>query len=217
MIPLGYRTIPEALHLLEQLLDNRDALEWLEAGLLDGELQLFTQRTDERGVEVVRIPWEDVTALSKGWGRWLSGGRAPVVPDPDHRKSNAEWEAWLVNPDTPMPEKTYHGWTTEHKYAQHRLLLEDSNFRRWLNAFSGEPPEPCAKTGAPGRPTSMHLVLAEHKRRVVNNLTDGSRTAEAKALSEWLAVAHPESPPLTYKSILNKLPPEFQPLTALPK
>ena len=82
MIPLGYRTIPEALHLLEQLLDNRDALEWLEAGLLDGELQLFTQRTDERGVEVVRIPWEDVTALSKGWGRWLSGGRAPVVPEP---------------------------------------------------------------------------------------------------------------------------------------
>jgi hypothetical protein len=65
MIPLGYCTIPEAIRVLEHIFGEGEpkALGWLEAGLLDGALQVFTEREREYDVEVCRVPWEDVKGL----------------------------------------------------------------------------------------------------------------------------------------------------------
>lgn len=60
-------------------------------------------------------------------------------------------------------------------------------------------------TGSPGRPTSMHLVAAEHKRRLVNGLAERGVRAEAKVLEEWLKQTHPKAPTLTAKTIENNI------------
>ena len=216
MIPIGYCTIPEAIKVLEDIVDD-GAVEWLEAGFLDGELQVFTQRAREYDLETCRVPWEDLKDLSRSWSPWLATGRVPRHPPIRQTpESKAKWDAWYANKSGgPMPDTEYESWTVEHAYERCQLLLEVANFHSWLDALRrqlGVQEQQVAKTGAPGRPSSMHLALAEHRRRLENKLCEGSRTAEAKALAEWLKLTHPDEPPLTYKTILNTLPSEFQPL-----
>jgi hypothetical protein len=61
------------------------------------------------------------------------------------------------------------------------------------------------QTGAPGRPSSMHLVEREYRARADRGDTKVSISAEAKALSDWLRITHPDAPPLTPKTIANRL------------
>jgi hypothetical protein len=76
MIPLGYCTIPEALILIDGNINSKQSseLDWLEAGLLDGELSVFVQRAREYDVEVCRIPYEDICELGRDWGNWIRSG-----------------------------------------------------------------------------------------------------------------------------------------------
>jgi hypothetical protein len=60
-------------------------------------------------------------------------------------------------------------------------------------------------TGAPGRPSSMHLVDAEHRARWDRGEAEPSIGAEAIILSKWLKFKHPNAPPLKPKSIANRL------------
>jgi hypothetical protein len=64
--------------------------------------------------------------------------------------------------------------------------------------------EPMA-TGAPGRPTSMHLVEAELDRRIAAGDTWPSKMSAAQELSEWLRLNHNQAPQLTPKTITNRL------------
>jgi hypothetical protein len=81
----------------------------------------------------------------------------------------------------------------------------------------GEAPESeVTSTGAPGRPTSMHLVLAEFARRHKAGQTEPSRTGEGEALAAWLKKKHSKCPQPTAKTISNNLPRSFQP-QACPK
>lgn len=68
-------------------------------------------------------------------------------------------------------------------------------------------PDPVSRTGAPGRPpfTSMHLVEAEHARRVAAHEAVQGVAAEAKQLRTWLKSAHPESPLPSARTIENKI------------
>lgn len=61
------------------------------------------------------------------------------------------------------------------------------------------------KSGAPGRPSSMNLVLSEYQRRREAHTVESSARAEAKALETWLKSNHPKHPCLTEKTIRNKL------------
>ena len=196
MIPLGYMTIPEAIMDMEHTFQEGEALPWLEAGLLDGDLQVFTQRGRQYDVEVCRIPWEDVNRLGRNWASWITTG---IVP--------------YREPDFPPP-------TAEQTYSRCQLLLRDTNFSYWFGRLRqqlGLEEVLVAKTGSPGKPSSMHIVIAEFERRRANNRCEGSRTAEAKTLAAWLKEQHPQAPPCEYKAILNKLPPDFQPFNGLPK
>ena len=69
------------------------------------------------------------------------------------------------------------------------------------------PDETLSHSGAPGRPTSRHLVKGELMRRLEPDepLAD-SITAEAEFLSRWLETKYPKHPPLSAKSIKNAFP-----------
>ena len=60
-------------------------------------------------------------------------------------------------------------------------------------------------TGAPGRPSPMHLVKLEHARRVKENQAFTGRQDEAEYLESWLKEQFPTLPPLTAKTIRNRL------------
>jgi hypothetical protein len=61
------------------------------------------------------------------------------------------------------------------------------------------------RTGAPGRPTPIHLIVAEHRRRLDNGKAEISVTAEAEHLAGWFKLAHPNAPPLAPKTIQNRI------------
>jgi hypothetical protein len=71
-------------------------------------------------------------------------------------------------------------------------------------------------SGAPGRPTSMQLVLDEFERRALADL-EATVTAEAERLAHWLAATHPTAPKLTAKTIRNKIASRFRELRAARK
>ena len=59
------------------------------------------------------------------------------------------------------------------------------------------------KSGAPGRPTSAHLVNEELQRRAAAGELCGTLASEAEHLSQWLAREHPKAPRMTPKTISN--------------
>ena len=59
------------------------------------------------------------------------------------------------------------------------------------------------RTGAPGRPTIMHLIKAEMERRAENGEMLKTIAGEAKALANWAAKVHPRAPRTTAQSIEN--------------
>jgi hypothetical protein len=58
------------------------------------------------------------------------------------------------------------------------------------------------RSGGTGRPSSMHLVLEELKRRGIQKL-ESSQVAQAKVLASWLRRAHPSAAPTSPKTITN--------------
>ncbi len=71
---------------------------------------------------------------------------------------------------------------------------------------------PILSTGAPGRPTSRHLVANELKRRALAGTLEPSLAKEARHLSAWLAAAHPEAPAMSQKSVENALRSDYKSL-----
>src|SRR4051812_45454784 len=64
---------------------------------------------------------------------------------------------------------------------------------------------PVYHKGAPGRPTSMHLVEIEHAARWDRGEALESIVAESEALATWLKTVHPSAARLTPKTIRNNL------------
>lgn len=93
------------------------------------------------------------------------------------------------------------------RYSNKRLLIKEEHLEVLFPSHSFAP----AKSGAPGRPTSMHTILLEHKRRRDAGLCEGSQSAGAHALEEWHKNTHPQDPHPSAKTIRNKLPRNFQP------
>lgn len=66
------------------------------------------------------------------------------------------------------------------------------------------------RSGGPGRPSSMYLVEAEFHRRCKFAAVEVSMAKESAYLAAWLWSAHPTAPPLTPKTITNRLLPAFR-------
>lgn len=63
------------------------------------------------------------------------------------------------------------------------------------------------RTGAPGRPSGMHLVLAEHQRRMASGEALRGLSDEASCLANWLARTYSMVPQPSTKTIANKIGP----------
>lgn len=72
------------------------------------------------------------------------------------------------------------------------------------------PAPPLPKTGSPGRPSHMHLVIAEFRRRVQGGQLERSLAREAATLAAWFEANHPHKQPLTAKAIENKLRKDYR-------
>lgn len=72
------------------------------------------------------------------------------------------------------------------------------------------PAPPLPETGAPGRPSHMHLIIAEFKRRVEGGQLERSLAREAATLAGWFMANHPDKQPLTAKAIENKLRDDYR-------
>ena len=94
-----------------------------------------------------------------------------------------------------------------------RLMVTRGDVRRLWPFSAGEP----AKSGAPGRPTSMHLIFDELDRRAVEGRIVIGIKEEAHALLEWIAVAHPANRRPTAKTIENQIRARYRELKKPPK
>lgn len=74
--------------------------------------------------------------------------------------------------------------------------------------------QPSDRTGAPGRPSAMHLVEAELRRRHAAGEMHGTLRSEAEHLSRWLRAMHPTLRPATPKTICNRISSTFRSLSA---
>ena len=61
------------------------------------------------------------------------------------------------------------------------------------------------RSGAPGAPSSSHLVKAEFQRRIDTNEMKQSLAEEAEVLSYWLAKTHPGLRPMKPRTIENSI------------
>lgn len=61
------------------------------------------------------------------------------------------------------------------------------------------------RTGLPGPRSGIPLVLAEHRQRLAAGEAETSVTAEANYLCRWFAKNHPNAPPLSTKTIENRI------------
>jgi hypothetical protein len=61
------------------------------------------------------------------------------------------------------------------------------------------------RTGAPGRPSSMHLILSEFERRRSSNALEPSLDMAAKALHLWLKGTYPKAAPASWTTIRDRI------------
>lgn len=85
------------------------------------------------------------------------------------------------------------------RQREHWTQLQVEKHDIWtLWPFTAIEPE---RSGAPGKPTSMHLVVAELERRAVSGEMLDSIVAESRALSAWLATNHAKKPQAKPKAV----------------
>lgn len=94
-----------------------------------------------------------------------------------------------------------------------RLLMVAAHDIRVIWPFTTEPPQ---KTGAPGRPSSAHLVAAEFERIVAAGEIRKTLAEQARVLEAWLKKRHPPEKPMTPKTIENRIRRAFNAARAKP-
>ena len=107
-----------------------------------------------------------------------------------------------------------------------KLGLSEADARAWMEQYDEEnsprvqlgtqhtpsvEPDPY-RTGAAGRPTCMHLILAEFDRRAeANDIEAGQKvSAEARSLREWAMANHPTAPIPSADTIENTIRKPFR-------
>ena len=96
----------------------------------------------------------------------------------------------------------------------HKILADFLDQWTEIAGVSIESLQTEAARGAPGRPTSRHLVEGEMGRRFEAEIHEPSLGAEAAVLSKWLKRNHPKMPQMTPKTIANALRDVFKDLKA---
>ena len=95
-----------------------------------------------------------------------------------------------------MTFRAVRGLITRKIPAGHPVLEQIRDAQKIIEAPSVPDPEPVAQptvpeTGAPGRPSSMHLIKPEFQRRAGAGLLEKSLNKESQALVVWLNARRP--------------------------
>ncbi|MER9528550.1 hypothetical protein NKI89_01880 [Mesorhizobium sp. M0309] len=90
-------------------------------------------------------------------------------------------------------------FTNRHDVRWKELMVAKADVAHFW-PFESNPP---AKSGAPGRPTSMHLIVAEFEERAARGDTEATLSKQASVLAEWLVQRHRNCPPAGRKAIEN--------------
>jgi hypothetical protein len=85
-----------------------------------------------------------------------------------------------------------------------KLLVLKSDVARWWT-FKNESALPETHSGAPGRPSSMHLIEAEYDARIARGEAKGRIAEVAAALATWAKATHPNLRLPTAATIANHL------------
>jgi hypothetical protein len=85
-----------------------------------------------------------------------------------------------------------------------KLLVLKSDVARWWT-FNNERGLPETHTGAPGRPSAMHLVEAEYDARIARGEAKGRVSEVASVLATWAKATYPNLHPPTAATIANRL------------
>jgi hypothetical protein len=88
-----------------------------------------------------------------------------------------------------------------------KLMVDKARVGRlWpFELSTSEIDETAARTGAPGRPSSMHLIKSEHRARWGRGEAMESVGKEAEYLAGWFDRTHPGLPSVTKKTIENSI------------
>ena len=134
------------------------------------------------------------------YGRRSIGGPLERIPAAHWEAGNADWDEWRL--------KVLDGtlWT-----GIRILDLVDvpPDIQEKLAARADCPSHETARTGGPGRPTSIHLVEREFERRIQANQVKERVGLQAAALREWFIRTHPDLPPPEKKTIENRIRSSF--------
>jgi hypothetical protein len=83
------------------------------------------------------------------------------------------------------------------------VLVRVDDFRKWLTRVRHEVSP--FRNGAPGKPSAIRLVEAEHKRRLDCGQALTRVSKEAAHLKAWLDGKYPDAPRTTAKTIENRI------------
>ena len=113
-----------------------------------------------------------------------------------------DWQKETLTCDT-------HQYTRLRTIAAGRLTPEQkSTVEKYLQGETEGPDT--VKTGAPGRPSSMHIIEAEFQRRKESGSVAESLNSESAQLEAWFKKQYPDKPPVTAKTIANRLRDHFR-------
>jgi len=113
----------------------------------------------------------------------------------DAMLARADLAQWCGAPPEPEPAERPGDWPAP---PPERMRAEP---------LPASPPEPAliVSSGAAGRPSSMHLIRREHRRRLDAGEAHESLADEARYLAIWLAQQHPMAPQPTAKTVENAI------------
>jgi hypothetical protein len=177
----------------------------------------------EQRIESVRTSVMNIMRDEASTGKWLAIGRRE--PDLAHELIPARhWPFLTLDIENnaalgkDIEFRELRCATTANIVRDHPLLVSfrSTNQLPLPEKSNATPVTPAAETpdpgrnGAPGRPSYMHLVENEFKRRRNAGLLEPSLTKEAAALAAWFKTAYPDVRPYTPKAIYNKLGPSYR-------
>ncbi len=174
---------------------------WRSDGPMTGHI--FASRAASRA-KSLRVPFEKIeptltNALIEGR---ITASAADAV---SHRPVEVPSLHWAHIEITDSADLCFSHTTGKVAYSDVKFLRSDV-MGVWSPSSEDESSGAKSRSGAPGRPTSMHLVEAEFRRRMSEGVVEPTTEAEAIVLKSWLEKVHPGETPLTKKTIQNRLP-----------
>ncbi|MEP9355043.1 hypothetical protein ABLE93_15755 [Xanthobacter sp. KR7-65] len=240
ILPSAWQEVPEALenlpvtteiYSLAYRLDREVRLFWEMIENIRGSIvrnceagKILTLARAEAGGELTQLPAH--TWSMQFWDPRFDSGAIDLLKPFPRRPDYIEFY------HDPVKRK----WTRLHIGAEERdrstsglhwIFFDVESFSKTYgeteagvlpNAGKAVPMEPVDpyKSGGKGRPTAMHLIEAELRRRSSAGQMLGSWAQEAKALAEWLSENRADAPKTTPKAIRDSLAETYRTLRADP-